>query len=276
LNPIRFGSPGRQLFGLYQEPASSLNGCVVFCNPFGQEAIRSHRLFKVVADRVCRSGYAVLRFDYFGTGDSAGGDEEATLKGFVADLFTAHDEIVRRSGVTEMSWVGLRLGATVAVRAAAQLTAPLSRLVLWEPVIDGPRYLDELASAQSFAMEEAFGARCLIDQELRTLLAAEASHEALGFPITPTLRAEIEAIAPHEFGRAKAGRIDVFLPESAPGSAEAMAAAAFQSAININNAGLRATRITERIVWTADEMMNSATVPGEPLQQIANCFAVQS
>jgi uncharacterized protein len=276
LNPIRFGYSGRQLFGLYQEPASSLNGCVVFCNPFGQEAIRSHRLFKVVADRVCRNGYAVLRFDYYGTGDSAGGDEEATLKGFVADLFTAHDEIVRRSGSADVSWVGLRLGATVAVRAAAELTAPLSRLVLWEPVIDGPRYLDELARAHSFAMEEAFGARCLIDQDLRALLAAEAPNEALGFPITSTLRAEIEAIAPSAFDHVKAKRIDAFFPESAHGSAEAAAVASFESALNINNPGFRVTPIRERIVWTADEMMNSATVPGEPLQQIANRFAGQA
>lgn len=269
--PIRFGSTGRQLFGLYQEP-TSLSGCVVFCNPFGQEAIRSHRLFKVLADRLCRSGYAVLRFDYFGTGDSAGDGEEATLAGFEADLFVAQEEIAKRSGSRNVSWVGLRLGATVAACAAANFSTPLSRLVLWEPVIHGAHYLTELADAQAFAMEDAFGARCLIDSDLRAQLAAEAGHEALGFPITDALRKEIEAIAADSFGGIKARRVDVFFRQEPAGSPEAASIASFDSALRAAGADLHVNVVSERIVWTADEMMNAATVPGEALQQIANCF----
>jgi uncharacterized protein len=272
LIPIRFGSTGRQLFGVYQEPAS-LHGCIVFCNPFGQEAIRSHRLFKVLADRLCRGGYAVLRFDYFGTGDSGGKDDEATLAGFVADLFVAQEELTRRCGSRDLSWIGLRLGATVAARAATDLSTPLSRLVLWEPVISGAHYLDELAEAQALAMEDAFGARCLIDKDLRALLAAEAGHEALGFPITAALRQEIEALRPESVRGIQARRVDAFFCEALAGSAQAAGIAAFDSALRKSNVDLHVNAVKERIVWTADEMMNAATVPGEALQRIANCFA---
>lgn len=269
MTPIRFGPASRELFGIYQQPGSAPAGVVVFCNPFGQEAIRSHRLFKVLADRVCRNGYAVLRFDYYGTGDAAGDDEAVTLEGCIADLHVAHAEALRRSGAQNTAWVGLRLGGTVAAMAASTLPGATPRLVLWEPIVDGAAYLAELAAAQAFAMGEAFGARCLIDDALRALLAREAATEALGFPLSPQLKSDIGVLTPARVADTKASHAKVFCADSATYGE-------FVAALNAKGVAVESQTVNERIVWTADEMMNSSTVPGEVLQTISNCFPAAS
>jgi hypothetical protein len=61
------------------DPAARAGCAVLLCNPFGQEALRSQRGFRVLADRFARTGCATLGFDYFGTGDSDGDDDDASL-----------------------------------------------------------------------------------------------------------------------------------------------------------------------------------------------------
>jgi uncharacterized protein len=269
LIPIRFGAANRQLFGLYQ-PASnskSRGECIVLCNPFGQEAIRSHRLFKVLADRLCRDGFHVLRFDYFGTGDSAGNDDEVSLWGFVDDLLTADQELAQLSACARRSWVGLRLGATVAALGSAKSRTPPNRLILWEPVVNGINYLGELQHAHTLALEDAYGLRCMADLALGDQFAREVGKEALGFPLTDLFRGELNGVSHDAFAKLTASIVDVFH------NTENAADADFLEHLTVRGVETSSTPIAERIVWTADEMMNAATVPGEVLQRIAECAA---
>jgi hypothetical protein len=79
--------------------------------PFGQEGIRAHRLYRVMSDRLAAAGYHVLRFDYYGSGDSAGSDEEWDVQGSIADAQAALAELLRRSRAPRWSAVGLRWAA---------------------------------------------------------------------------------------------------------------------------------------------------------------------
>lgn len=144
--PFHFGNDDRSLFGiLTPRPAGKPpRRGVVLCNAFGREAIRAHRVLRVLADRLSRAGCDVLRFDYYGTGDSAGDDNAVDLDGFGADLLSAHQELIRRTGVSQVGWLGMRLGALVAQRTAFAQTAPLADLTLWDPIFDGRDYLDLL------------------------------------------------------------------------------------------------------------------------------------
>ncbi len=269
MNPIRFGAASRQLFGLYQEPLAHAARAesILLCNPFGQEAIRSHRLFKVLADRLCRDGFHVLRFDYFGTGDSAGSDDEVSIAGFMADLLLADEELLRRSGCTNRSWIGLRLGATVAALASANTAVAPQRMVLWEPVVNGAAYLVELEHAHDVALEDAYGSRCATDAELKHHFARETGNEALGFPLTQTLRQELNSLSLDSFANTRASIADIFANELRPGGANDLSQRFTARGIEV-----RSESIAEPIIWTADEMMNAATVPGEVLQRIAGCF----
>ena len=49
---------------------------VVLCQPFGREAMWVHKGWRVFAEALADSGAPTLRFDYAGTGDSAGESED--------------------------------------------------------------------------------------------------------------------------------------------------------------------------------------------------------
>ena len=64
--------------------------------------------------RLERAGMHTLRFDYLGTGDSAGDVEQASPAQWVADVKAAVEEIQGRLPASSVTLVGLRLGATLA------------------------------------------------------------------------------------------------------------------------------------------------------------------
>lgn len=134
--PLHFGTSDRILFGIYS-PASGRPGGrgVLLCNPWGPEAMRAHRSMKVLADRLSAQGLDVLRFDYYGTGDSFGDATNACLADWVGDAVLAAEELRALAGVGRVDLVGLRLGAWVAAAAAARLGGEGGRIVLWDPVV---------------------------------------------------------------------------------------------------------------------------------------------
>src|SRR5258707_567166 len=74
---IYFDSRGETLFGWLHgpgHPAPQSHG-VVLCPPLGHEHLHSQRSLRHLADALAGAGFLVLRFDYRGTGDSAGGNE---------------------------------------------------------------------------------------------------------------------------------------------------------------------------------------------------------
>ncbi|MBF0509187.1 MAG: hypothetical protein HQK57_09720, partial [Deltaproteobacteria bacterium] len=74
IEPFYFGPSGNRLFGCYHKPQSDCHrGCgVVLCYPMGYEYMQSHRSYRRIADRLAGEGYPVLRFDFYGCGDSDG------------------------------------------------------------------------------------------------------------------------------------------------------------------------------------------------------------
>ena len=49
---------------------------MVVCPPLGPEYFNSYRSLRHLADRLAENGVSALRFDYDGTGNSAGQDED--------------------------------------------------------------------------------------------------------------------------------------------------------------------------------------------------------
>jgi pimeloyl-ACP methyl ester carboxylesterase len=183
--PLYFGTAQRRLFGIYSPPlgAAAAGRAAVLCYPWGQEYLRIHRSLRQLAGMLCTGGYHVLRFDYFGTGDSSGDMLETDLKGWEQDIETAMEELKDTSGVRRLTLVGVRLGATLAARVAARHVGEVEALVLWDPVVRGAEYLDELLGAHSGPSEPP----------PEELIAGEP-HEIHGFPLTNSVQAEIREI----------------------------------------------------------------------------------
>ena len=193
--PVRFESEARELFALHLHPRCAPRGhAILLCNPFGQEAIRAHRLYRVLGDRLAAAGFDVLRFDYFGSGDSAGDDTDFDLRGAISDTAAAADLLIQRSQTSVLSLIGLRLGANVALAASERCAQHPALVAMLEPVISGRRYLASLHDANERALARTFGARWRVDSRLRAFNLPDTEAEALGFALTPTCRSQIAAV----------------------------------------------------------------------------------
>jgi alpha-beta hydrolase superfamily lysophospholipase len=139
-----FGTPGRRLSGWYHAPlGNALTGAIVICPPLGYEYINSHRSLRHLADRLARAGIAALRFDYHGTGDSAGGDDEpGQVAAWIESVHDAMEALSDASSHEIVGLAGLRMGALLATAAACR--TPVSSLVLWAPCPQGRTFLREL------------------------------------------------------------------------------------------------------------------------------------
>ncbi len=213
MTPFRFGPPHRQLYGIHHRAESGRApvGAVLLCNPFGQEAIRTHRMFRVLAERLARSGIHAMRFDYFGTGDAAGDDTDGDLDIWRDDVLRAHEELrkraARRAG---------HLGSACAWAAPSPRWPPNTRptrperLVLWEPIAHGCDYLDALAADHAHALEKSFS---LVPKRFR----AAPADEAIGFGMGPRLVAQLRALDPAGLAGLKARHATLIPGASAEG-----------------------------------------------------------
>jgi len=139
MNPMFIGGSDRRLFGLY-EPAVASRGkprAAVLCYPWGMEYIYAHRTMRQLASRLSGAGFHTLRFDYFGTGDSSGEADQADLAGSNSDVAVAIEALRDIAGTSKVALIGLRLGANIAVQAAATHESEVEALVLWDPIVSG-------------------------------------------------------------------------------------------------------------------------------------------
>src|SRR5688500_2102081 len=142
--PFFFGSDGPALFGVLHRPgATARGGAFVFCHRFGVVKLWTHRVFVTFARQLAAAGHTVLRFDHRGNGDSQGVFGDTTLDTARADTRAAIAELRARTGAKAVTLLGLRLGATVA-SLVAEGAQDIDRLILWAPIVDGARYMQEL------------------------------------------------------------------------------------------------------------------------------------
>jgi pimeloyl-ACP methyl ester carboxylesterase len=147
MTPFFFGTASRRLFGVYT-PAHGGRAepqAAVLCQPLGQEYLRAHRSVRHLAVLLARAGVHVLRFDYFGSGDSGGDLADADLAGWRDDVEAALDELKDITGAARVGVAGLRIGGSLAAAVAAR-RPDVDRVALWDPVIDGREYLHALGT----------------------------------------------------------------------------------------------------------------------------------
>jgi alpha-beta hydrolase superfamily lysophospholipase len=144
VEPFYFGPKDQRLFGVYHAPSvrRKVPAGAVLCYPFLQEYVRSHRAFLRLAMQLVGRGWHVLRFDYSGCGDSYGNGPSGP-DAWAQDLRLATRELRERAGTIRLALIGLRLGASLAASVAPNVQ-PLDKLILWDPVVNGPDYLREL------------------------------------------------------------------------------------------------------------------------------------
>jgi len=139
-----FGPADRPLFGWVHVPADGRAGAaVVLCPPLGLERSGAHSTYRLVAELLAARGLAAVRFDYDGTGDSAGAeDDPGRLAAWRASIDHAVDlaRSVVSAPAVPVALVGMRMGALLAAEAAAR-TPSVEALVLWDPCPSGRAFV---------------------------------------------------------------------------------------------------------------------------------------
>lgn len=151
--PVFFGSRQKQLFGVYYPSKNqpSLMHGVLLCPPVGHEYMRTHMVLRQLSALLSSHGFDVFKFDYYGVGDSAGKSRQGNIAAWKDDVRTAYQELKDMSGVQSISIVGLRLGALIAALAASNGLTP-KNLLLWDPVVNGGKFIQELRYLSSEAL----------------------------------------------------------------------------------------------------------------------------
>jgi len=253
---IEYFGAAQQLLGALHQPQRlrARSTAVLLCNPFGEEAARAHRSYRVLATQLERAGYVVLRFDYSSTGDSLGDSAAASVDAWIADIAIAAERLRAVSGATRIAVVGLRLGATLAMLAAARGELRPRHLVLWDPVVDGAAYVRELAAQHRAYMRLEIGDHW----PDRLAMIGDLPVEALGQPIGAGLGGQLAAID---------------LAAEAPAT-EQVTVITTRMTAELERlrprlpASARWLELAESAAWNSDAALNAMTVPMEIVQAI--------
>lgn len=175
------------LFAVLHEPDSGhTRQAWVFCHPLAEEKLWAHRVFVGFARRLAAEGDSVLRFDFMGNGDSDGDFGHSSVETGIADVRCAVDELRRRTGATTVNLLGLRFGATIA-SLVAERSEDIDKLVLWTPIVDGERYMQELlrinVATQTAVYKEVRHDRVAMVEMMRQGKTVTVDGYELGFPL---------------------------------------------------------------------------------------------
>jgi hypothetical protein len=116
---ITFAAPGRRLEGILARPAGAPCAGVAICHPHPQYGGSMHNaVVKAVARELLAEGYAALRFNFSGVGES-----EGRYSGGPDEIADAHAALAALSGAlpagARLHLVGYSFGAWIALRIAA-------------------------------------------------------------------------------------------------------------------------------------------------------------
>jgi amino acid adenylation domain-containing protein len=194
---FHFG-PKQSLFGvLHGARATPVDAAALICAPVGHEYVRAHFILQRLARRLAAAGVPVLRFDYYGCGDSLGEGRKACCARWQRDIADAYQELTQRTSARRVTAIGVRLGATLLSNAASRLD--LASVVLWDPIREGSQHRAELAEAHRRYIR---GAPLF---SLRTRLglgSPRGQQELLGATYSKTGLRQLAALSLRSFGPA--------------------------------------------------------------------------
>jgi exosortase A-associated hydrolase 2 len=119
---------------------------LLVAEPFGEEKRCAARMLVRLARKLCQQRVATLKFDFSGSGDSAGDSSQAQWSHWLQELEAAAQLLRGESKAPKMALLGARAGALLAAQCAA--TNPVQALLLAEPLLSGQEILDELEKRQ--------------------------------------------------------------------------------------------------------------------------------
>ncbi len=216
--PVLFDRPGRRLFGWYHPPAIGADGtwrdcAVVLVSPIGYDAVYTHRHYRNLAQQLAAAGFAVLRYDHHGTGDSSGGETAPErIAAWMRGVQRAAEFARSSSGAARVGLFGVRLGGTLALAAAAGASDGLiDGVAAWAPYPSGQNFLREMRALAMRQDADPVAAPPAHDP------GADAGEEAAGHLLTASTIAALGTLDLLALDRAPAAQVLLLDRDDLPG-----------------------------------------------------------
>ena len=178
------------LFGCYH-PSAYLDSqrLMVVSPPLFDEYRRSYRALSDLANACSEQGVHVLRFDYYGTGESYGELNQSSIGVWKGDVEAAIEEGIALSGANEVTLLGVRFGGLL----NSQIRHPsIKRYIFWDPVDSGASYLGWLDEVNHILKEQH-------QQSAKDINIPFENIEYENFKLPPKLKKEMAALT-FDFG----------------------------------------------------------------------------
>jgi uncharacterized protein len=145
---VGFDGPVGRIEGLLMEPEGPPSHGVVICHPHPlHQGTMDNKVVHTLARAFSSLGFAALRFNFRGVGDSAGTHDDGV--GETDDALVATEWLAERVGGVPMWMAGFSFGSGVALRAATRrgfaglvmVAPPVTRMEADDAPVDSPRWL---------------------------------------------------------------------------------------------------------------------------------------
>lgn len=249
--PVFLDLGGRRLFGLQIVPSGPCAGAILYLPPFAEEMNRCRSHAVAQARAMAQRGWHVLLLDPSGTGESEGQFADATWVQWRDDAAAAMDWLHRQTGRPVSLW-GLRTGALLAAELVQCGVPDGTRLLFWQPVLDGRQFLQQYLRLRIASQMMRDGDRETVDS-LRARLNAGEIIEIAGYPLGGTLAEELSARRMTDFpalAKQQLGWMEVVARADQP-----MAAASRSLIENLRSAGARiaTVAVADPMIWQLQE-----------------------
>ena len=149
--PLYINCGNNNIFAVIHTPDNIANKKgIIFIHPYAEEKQRVDRILVNCARQLCSNGYFVMRFDFFGCGDSEGNFEELSYESQLSDLRIVTKFFVKATGVEKIFLFGVRLGSNIAIQYAG-VDNNITNIILWSPIINGADYAETLIRNKIFS-----------------------------------------------------------------------------------------------------------------------------
>lgn len=170
-------------------PRQSNNEAVFFLNPIIDEKKRVQKFQAETAREISKLNYYIVRFDYYGTGDSSGELYEFDPQKSLQDIEYLFEYFSRKYSIKTIKLFGIRFGADLAIIIAKRCEF-IKVLYLFEPIIKGSRYLVE----QRLRRKSFFSINNMKEAKELIIINSQKFEDHQGYPLSQDLLQFIGAV----------------------------------------------------------------------------------
>jgi exosortase A-associated hydrolase 2 len=184
-----FAGDSSDLYASFHAAEGDAKAAILIAPPFGDERRACTRFLAQFARRLAAAGCDVLRVDLSATGESPGDLRDAMLPRWAGDIDAAYCELRKLSSAPVHIGLGVRLGANLLLRSSQA-----DALVLWEPLLDGGKYVDEIVRRKLIKEMKGSGQAANDATSIAAAWAAGDTVDCDGFAISAALACELRSL----------------------------------------------------------------------------------